>query len=159
MRVTDLDSVYKWLQEEAGETKVCDCCGHPAPLRGFTGVFGESQKFLFCEPCASSDAGNSAIYPRQYTDARALRHACRLHNMLLDALTGRKPPGLPARAHDFEPDIVLADCRVCKGGEGSLTTDCPGFQMNSHIQQAVYLGGLDFKDGVWTVAPPKEKRQ
>ena len=58
--------------------------------------------------------------------------------------------------HDFDfTREGLASCKVCGGAEGTLTTDCCGFRLNSYIQGACYHGGLDYKDGVWTVKEPK----
>lgn len=45
----------------------------------------------------------------------------------------------------------LGLCTVCGGAEGSLTTDCCGHHLNEHIQDAIYKGGLDFKDGKWYI--------
>ncbi|HDY88782.1 MAG TPA: hypothetical protein ENH82_11815 [bacterium] len=48
--------------------------------------------------------------------------------------------------HDGE----LAFCTTCKGGEGSLTTECCGRPMTSDEEHRVYrLGTLDFIDGKW----------
>jgi hypothetical protein len=40
----------------------------------------------------------------------------------------------------------LSYCTICKGAEGELTTDCCGFILNSYLLEAVYSGGLDYKD-------------
>lgn len=44
-------------------------------------------------------------------------------------------------------------CTVCNGAEGTCPTHCPGFKLNTYILDAIYYGGLDFKDGAWTVKP------
>ncbi len=46
-------------------------------------------------------------------------------------------------------------CTVCKGGEGSLPSECPGRKMTSMEQDAVYDGKLDFRSGRWQNRPSK----
>lgn len=48
-------------------------------------------------------------------------------------------------------DGGLFFCTVCRGMEGSLTTECPGFPLNEFIMEAVYRGGLDFIGNAWRV--------
>ncbi|UFT98123.1 hypothetical protein KO561_13015 [Radiobacillus kanasensis] len=44
----------------------------------------------------------------------------------------------------------LSICKVCKGAEGSLTTDCPGELIPYDLDQKVYKGEMDFiKDKGW----------
>jgi hypothetical protein len=43
----------------------------------------------------------------------------------------------------------LADCEVCNGAEGSLTTECCGRPLSSREQERIYKGFLDYKDGQW----------
>lgn len=44
----------------------------------------------------------------------------------------------------------LAFCDVCKGGEGSLTTECCGRPITPDEEEHVYeIGDLDFIDGKW----------
>ena len=44
----------------------------------------------------------------------------------------------------------LAFCTVCKGGEGSLTTECCGRPITMKEEHKIYnLGILDFVDGIW----------
>lgn len=44
----------------------------------------------------------------------------------------------------------LAFCTVCKGGEGSLTTECCGRPMTTEEEEHVYdIGDLDFINGAW----------
>lgn len=43
----------------------------------------------------------------------------------------------------------LLSCTVCKGGEGSLPTVCPGRPMTEEEQDEVYRGELDFIGGMW----------
>ncbi len=47
-------------------------------------------------------------------------------------------------------DGELAFCTVCKGGEGSLTTECCGRPLTSEEEYKIYnLGTLDFINGKW----------
>jgi hypothetical protein len=46
-------------------------------------------------------------------------------------------------------DGGLIFCTVCKCGEGSLPTDCPGTPVNQEKQELIYNGELDYKDGKW----------
>lgn len=39
----------------------------------------------------------------------------------------------------------LFSCVTCKGGEGSLPTDCPGERMTPEQQDEVYSGRLDYR--------------
>ena len=48
-------------------------------------------------------------------------------------------------------DGGLCHCTICNGFEGTLTTDCCGHHLNEHIREAIYSGGLDFKNNEWTV--------
>ena len=53
--------------------------------------------------------------------------------------------------HEIEltSDGNLAFCTVCRGGEGSLPSECPGNPMSSHTQDMIMKGFLDFIDGGW----------
>lgn len=46
-------------------------------------------------------------------------------------------------------DGGLASCTVCKGGEASLPTHCPGVKMTAEQQDDVQAGRLDFAGGEW----------
>ena len=46
-------------------------------------------------------------------------------------------------------DGGLFICAVCGGAEGTLTTDCPGNKLDEETQTRIYVGHIDFKDGVW----------
>ena len=46
-------------------------------------------------------------------------------------------------------DGGLAICKTCRGGESTLTTECPGVPMTGAQGDAVYAGKLDFLGGVW----------
>lgn len=44
----------------------------------------------------------------------------------------------------------LAFCTVCKGGEGSLTTECCGRPITPDEEEHIYeIGDLDFIGGKW----------
>ena len=54
--------------------------------------------------------------------------------------------------HDYhDREDGLRHCKVCGGGESSLTQECPGLRMPYDIEQAVMTGHLDFLDGQWRV--------
>lgn len=40
-------------------------------------------------------------------------------------------------------------CSVCNGAEGSLTTDCPCYQVPQVMQELVYAGAIDFVGDRW----------
>lgn len=47
-------------------------------------------------------------------------------------------------------DGNLAFCTTCKGGEGSLTTECCGRPITEDEEHRIYvIGNLDFIDGKW----------
>lgn len=61
----------------------------------------------------------------------------------------------PGRCQEWRCPICeggLAICTVCGAAEGELTKDCCGFRLNQFILDAIYKGGLNFADGMWTVA-------
>lgn len=45
-------------------------------------------------------------------------------------------------------DGGLGICKVCKLGEGALTTDCPGIP-SGKMADDVYVGKTDYVDGHW----------
>lgn len=45
-------------------------------------------------------------------------------------------------------DGGLSVCKVCGGGEGSLTTDCPGERIPEGLDHEVYAGELDYREGL-----------
>lgn len=47
----------------------------------------------------------------------------------------------------------LADCVVCHGAEGALTTDCPGESIAQETLDRVYAGEIDFREGRGWCAP------
>jgi hypothetical protein len=48
----------------------------------------------------------------------------------------------------------LTCCKVCKGIEGSLTTECCGRPLSSAEQDQIYnKGDLDFRNGLWVREP------
>ena len=42
-------------------------------------------------------------------------------------------------------------CTVCGGSDIDLTTECYGMKLNSYILEAIHSGGLDYKNGEWSV--------
>jgi hypothetical protein len=62
------------------------------------------------------------------------------------------------RHADHEPDTEicrmicdggLAVCKVCGGAEGSLTTECPGYQLDPNMLDNIYAGKSDYHAGQW----------
>ncbi|UTC28161.1 hypothetical protein GURKE_01300 [Brevundimonas phage vB_BpoS-Gurke] len=49
--------------------------------------------------------------------------------------------------------MTLFSCARCGGGEGSLTTDCPGVKIPYEDDQAVYNDQLDYVRGAGWVRP------
>lgn len=50
----------------------------------------------------------------------------------------------------------LYACEVCGGGEGSMTTQCPGRQLSADELDAVYAQRKDFNQNRWWTADPLE---
>lgn len=46
-------------------------------------------------------------------------------------------------------DGGIFQCSVCGGAEGSLPSECPGYLIPMDMQDAIYNGALDYKDGKW----------
>ncbi|MER2114212.1 MAG: hypothetical protein ABS904_00485 [Solibacillus isronensis] len=44
---------------------------------------------------------------------------------------------------------TLSICKVCGGAEGSLTSDCPGTKVTGKIDDMVYGGIIDYRNGHW----------
>lgn len=40
-------------------------------------------------------------------------------------------------------------CRVCGCAEGTLPTDCPGYEVADNVQDDIIAGKVDFKGGAW----------
>lgn len=59
--------------------------------------------------------------------------------------TCRKTDG-PVSKHCSCEHCTLAVCSVCGGGEGSLTSDCPGVKIDADRQQEIYETQLDYTD-------------
>jgi hypothetical protein len=55
-------------------------------------------------------------------------------------------------------DGGLALCKCCGGLEGSLATECPGFDIGEEIADMIHKGLIDFKDGGWTFNYEKMKK-
>lgn len=53
---------------------------------------------------------------------------------------------------------TLCVCKICNCYEGSLTTDCPGVNVDFDKQEQIYKNGLDFSDAHgWHTREEKEK--
>ncbi len=50
-------------------------------------------------------------------------------------------------------DGGLAVCAVCRGVEGSLTTDCCGERLEGEALDAIYRGFSNFVGGIWVCGP------
>lgn len=65
------------------------------------------------------------------------------------------------RKHKFDEELMqtrdLAYCTVCKGGEGDLTTECPGFQLPTAVRVNIFNGLVDYKDGSWWTRRTREQ--
>ncbi len=48
-------------------------------------------------------------------------------------------------------DGGLFICAVCRLAEGSLTTQCCGRWVPALLEEAIYAGSFDFRDGAWVV--------
>ena len=46
-------------------------------------------------------------------------------------------------------DGGLAFCKVCRGAEASLPTECPGRRMTDREEELVTSGRIDFVNGQW----------
>lgn len=54
------------------------------------------------------------------------------------------------RQHKFqEREDDLANCTVCGCFEGSLPTECPDEKVSGELQDVIYKGLIDFRDGMW----------
>lgn len=56
------------------------------------------------------------------------------------------------RQHQLQPvkeHEGLVECRVCRGWEGGLPSECPGYRISMDVQEAVYAGDIDFRGGDW----------
>lgn len=60
-----------------------------------------------------------------------------------------KPGECPNEGHCQICDGGLGLCTVCGCAEGSLATECPGYQCHKTHGEAIYEGALDFKNGEW----------
>lgn len=60
------------------------------------------------------------------------------------------PPGCDVPYCNF-CEGGLQSCTVCKGGEGTLTSECCGEVMPKGYQDKVYAGEVDFRQGKWVI--------
>jgi len=61
-------------------------------------------------------------------------------------ITTCRKSGGPTSKHCSCEHCALSVCAVCGGGEGSLTTDCPGTQIDADRQQELCETNLDYTD-------------
>jgi hypothetical protein len=54
-----------------------------------------------------------------------------------------------AEGHCYFCDGGLALCIVCRGAEGTLTSECSGRPLSEHEEADIMAGRLDYIDGVW----------
>ncbi len=54
-------------------------------------------------------------------------------------------------------DGGLALCENCRCLEGSLATECPGFDVGDEVATLIHQGFADFKDGNWVFNPKRLK--
>jgi hypothetical protein len=52
----------------------------------------------------------------------------------------------------------LGICTVCGGAEGTLASECPGFELDEYVLDAIYKGGLDYIFGTWIVLPKNNSK-
>lgn len=89
-----LDYQYKYCP--GGDVRVCDTCSSTAPLRTFqvhaAGRGLETEDQEMCEVCASTPIANAVHYTGQFDNVPLFQALAQCTNMILDAVTGRKPP-------------------------------------------------------------------
>ena len=49
-------------------------------------------------------------------------------------------------------DGGLGYCTVCGGAEGTLSSECCGYNLDDYVLAAIYHGGLDYVRDKWVVA-------
>ena len=57
--------------------------------------------------------------------------------------------GTPASILDRNGEVVLTLCKVCRGAEGAMPTDCPGERLTGDQLDEIYSHRLDYKGGEW----------
>jgi hypothetical protein len=64
------------------------------------------------------------------------------------------------RLHSCDDDACnicrggLSYCEICKGAEGGMPIDCPGYQLTAGELNAIGRRERDFKDGQWVISGP-----
>jgi hypothetical protein len=84
---------YRYKKRD-GDTVECDSCQSPAPVATFehrTPGTVQIETRELCEVCASSFIANAVQYPRQYENVALYQALGRCTNMILDAITKRRP--------------------------------------------------------------------
>lgn len=89
-------SKYHYKRYPDGDVRGCDTCNSIAPLRTFQvsaagrGLATEDQEL--CEVCACTPIANAVHYTGQFDNVPLFQALAQCTNMILDAVTGRKPP-------------------------------------------------------------------
>ena len=50
---------------------------------------------------------------------------------------------------NYDSHSELFICSVCECFEGTLPSHCPGHKVPDDLQDLIYKGKMDFKDGKW----------
>lgn len=134
----------------------------PVQWRKLTGARGAGKKDHADEEDAEEIAAHGSLEPAQTPapppgpPAPILGHPSAKAAAAAQATaTGGDPflAGIMAREHVWEKrEDDLASCSVCKGGEGTLPSECPGAPMDEATQAAVYSGARDYRNGAWANA-------
>lgn len=73
------------------EDRECDSCGFKGSLSAYKGSLTNKIVWLFCEICASTLAGNSKIYARQYDgEDRVMQMLAYCTNLILEAIHDKR---------------------------------------------------------------------
>ena len=82
---------YKYKTKD-GDPVSCDSCQALAPVQTYERGFpGQLEKWELCEVCANSFIANAVQYPKQYENVALYQALGLCTNMILDAVTKRRP--------------------------------------------------------------------
>jgi hypothetical protein len=103
---------------------------------------GDDKKVTFCAWCP--DPHNPS--PEHHENGAPHHRLLRAHQYKTSADCTHDP-------YQHAPCWVceggLSICKVCGLYEGSLTTECPGYECYAEKGDDVYAGKIDFRDGQW----------
>jgi hypothetical protein len=88
-----MSTEYKYKKLN-GDWLECDSCSSLAPLATFEQRdhrTGQNETRHLCEVCASSYIANAVQYPSQYENVALYQALGRCTNIILDAVTKRRP--------------------------------------------------------------------